>query len=203
MGQDEWAFNGSTTQLIGLTDSNHSYAYTGTGGGTFRSSDAYGINNSGQVIGTSNRFDARGDALGQDAWIFDGAATRQIGLAGGVFSSANPYDSSEITQNSTPVDINAAGDVIGFSQRFGDLESSLGESAWFYDAATQTTIPLIFSTDPTNQYSFSDPTVLTNAGDVLGSYELFSASGIDEGSHGFLWSESSGFEDLARSSAAD
>jgi len=190
LGQDSWIYNGSSTeQIVGLTGTNYSYA---TSGGTFQYSQPQQLNAVGQVIGTSSRFSSSGGDLGQDSWIYNGLSAQQIGLTGTNYSYAT---SGGIYQYSYTEQLNAAGQVIGYSNRYDASGDSLGQDGWFFDSATDQTTLLQFSVDSATNYSDTDPTILTDSGVVLGTYELYSGS-VDDGSHLFYWSKGNGFSDL-------
>ena len=70
MGQSAWLFDGIETQNISLTDVQH------TRDDGYRFSFAAEINESGQVMGLAERYDAI-NYLGQSAWFFD-TTTGQI-----------------------------------------------------------------------------------------------------------------------------
>jgi hypothetical protein len=200
LGQDVWFFNGTTTQQIGLTGAGYSYNAVGFGGGVFQQSfpASFGtgtaaLNNAGQTIGTSDRFSSPlEEYLGQDSWFFNGTTTQQIGLTGGVYSYNNGIG---IRQFSRPVELNDAGQVMGFSYRYSSSGGDLGQDGWVYDSAQNKTYLLQLSVDSATNYSFTQPEVLTSNGDVLGSYELFNGS-VDEGDFAFEWSEFGGMQDL-------
>jgi hypothetical protein len=189
LGQDSWYYNGSSTKQIGLTGTNYSYPATG---GNYQNSQAQQLNAAGQVIGYSTRYSSIANNLGQDAWIYNGSVTQQIGLTGTNYSYAatgGTYQYSNASQ------LNAAGQAIGYSSRYDSTGNSLGQDGWFFDLATDKTTLLQFSVDSATQNSQTDPQVLTDAGVVLGSYELYSGA-VDEGQHAFYWSQSNGFSDL-------
>jgi len=185
VGYYSWLFNGTSTRQIGLNGGvydNGGPLYSGT----------MLLNNSGQVVGNAPRYDSHGDSLGQDCWFFDGTATQQIGLTGSNYT----YSSATGTfQSSQSIAINKAGQAIGISSRYDASGNPLGQDGWFFDISTDKTSLLQFSVDSANDYSNTDPVILTDTGVVLGSYELFSGS-TDEGGYAFYWSAANGFSDL-------
>jgi len=191
LGYDSWYFNGTSTQQIGLTGGAYSY-FNRVDGGTYESSAPAYLNKSGQVMGTSARFDSDGNSLGRDAWFFNGSSTQQIGLYGGADSYASPNGTLE---SSTPTQLNSSGQVLGYSDRYDSAGNSLGQDGWFFDPATGITTPLEFSVDSANGYSYTDPIALTDNGVVLGDYTLYGGS-TDLGNRVFYWSEADGFHDL-------
>ena len=172
-----WLFNGSTTQAIGLT------------GSIYSSSAPQYLNNTGYVVGLSQRSNFQ--YLGQDAWIFNGTTTIQIGLTGPRYGYQD--GSFGIQETSVPTGLNDAGQVIGYSLNQGP--DGGGQDGWFYDSSANTTDLLQFSVDSATGYSYTDPEVLTANGDVFGQYTLYSGSTLI-GNRGFFWSPSGGLEDL-------
>jgi len=189
LGYDSWLFNGTTTQQVGLTGANYSYA---AAGGTYQASVAQQLNQSGQVVGSSNRYNSSGGSLGVDAWFSNGGTTQQIGLTGANYSYAATGGTYQSSFNQF---LNNSGQVIGFSQRYGSAGNSLGQDGWFFDSNTNSTSLLQFSVDSANNYSYTDPMMLTDSGVVLGSYALFSGS-TALGNYAFYWSKTDGFHDL-------
>jgi hypothetical protein len=199
--QDSWLYDGSATVQIGLTGGVYQFAYLGGGGGTYQSSSAIQVNSAGQVIGTSNRYNASSNpslpttlgTLGQDSWVYNGSSTVQIGLTGGVYQYAYTGVGGGTYQLSTPIQINSAGQVIGTSNRYNSSGGSLGQAGWYYNGSS--TVALSFGSRNSDNYSYTAPTILTNQGVVLGSYESFSGT-TDLGAHAFWWSQAAGFYDL-------
>jgi hypothetical protein len=67
-GADYWIYDSATTSMLGYTDAEH----TNDEGG--QSSTLQGSNSSGQVVGTSARYDQdTGAALGAHAWLWNGS----------------------------------------------------------------------------------------------------------------------------------
>jgi len=191
LGEDAWYFNGTTTQMIGLTGPGYEYAFTGTGGGTYRLSATAQMNEAGQVLGTTQRRNSAGDFLGRDAWLFSGTNTQLIGLTGSAYESSPTNTTVGGTyRNNNIQQLNEAGQVLGYTERVG----SLGQSGWFYDPSTNVTTALEFSFLPDN-YSYTAPALLTEEGVVLGSYRLYNGNTL-VGDRAFWWSLDAGFYDL-------
>ena len=154
-GQSAWLFSNGTTNEIGLTGSQH----TETGGARF--SAVRGLNEAGQVIGHSSRYDGL-SSLGSSAWRYSGGTTTEIGLVGSQHTRADGYRSSAVSR------LNEAGQVIGTSIRF-DGSAIRGGSAWRFDNGTTTEIGLIGAqhtrTDGERNSSVTD---LNEAGQVIG-----------------------------------
>jgi hypothetical protein len=184
-GTFTWLYNGTSSQAIGLNGGIYNSVTTPNYFGSMQ------LNNAGQVVGNSPRYDSSGNPLGQDTWFFNGTSTRQIGLTGTGYSYAA---SNGTYQYSSSVALNNSGQAIGISSRYDSGGDSLGQDGWFFDNSTGNTSLLQFSVE-TGGYSYTNPAVLTDTGVVLGNYELFDGS-TDEGEHAFYWSLANGFSDL-------
>jgi hypothetical protein len=129
-GQDAWLFDGSSTQLVGLTGSGYQ-------AGAYRFSEATQVNESGMVAGISHRRGPTGYALGQDAWLFDGHDTHVIGLVGPGYDAVTLAGT---VRNSRVVAMNEAGFVTGNTlQNYvvsGTETSSTGGDSWLYDGVS-------------------------------------------------------------------
>ena len=73
-GQSAWLYSGGTTTLLGFTDLMHKRAPDG-----YRYSEALSLNDAGQVIGFSKRYDLTAD-LGQSGWFFDNGLNQLVAL---------------------------------------------------------------------------------------------------------------------------
>lgn len=129
-GRDAWLWRDGTTRAIGLVGG----IYTGTGG--FQSSITVEQNDAGRVIGTSNRVTGIDTFNGFDAWLWDGTATRLIGLTGTDYLGSGGYRQGQ------PRFINAAGQVAGYTARVFNATDSLGQDAWVSSGVTTRLIGL-------------------------------------------------------------
>ena len=191
-GSDAWLWTGSATQLVGLTGSGYEYAYAGPGGGTYRAGVVSQLNDAGQVAGRTERRNASGTNLGYDAWLATGSTTQLAGLTG---SGYERIGSGGTYRSSTVNELNAAGQVVGYTQRYNASGEPIGRAGWFFDDATGITTALEFSFRSTDNYSDTYPAVLTDSGVVLGSYTLFDGATRLAG-RAFWWSLDAGFYDL-------
>jgi hypothetical protein len=189
LGQDNWLYDGTTTQLVGLTGSGYQYA---TPAGTYRFGEIRRFNQAGQLTGVTQRYSASGAYLGTDAWHYDGGAISSIGLTGSGYEYAN---AEGLFRAGDALLMNEAGEVVGRTSRYDSAGAFLGVSGWFFDDETGVTMPLEFSFRSPDNYCFTSPALLTEEGAVLGSYELFDATN-SLGSRAFLWSATDGFHDL-------
>jgi hypothetical protein len=120
-GYDTWIYNGSFTYQIGLRGG----VYTKSN--TYQRSDLLFLSESGHAAGVSFRFTSADADAGQDAWVWDGSTTRQIGLTGGAYTSSTGYQYSNILFS------NASGCLVGISNANGN---TTGGGVWYYDPAT-------------------------------------------------------------------
>lgn len=176
LGQSAWFYNGTSTIEIGL------------GGAEYTRNDGYQyisptkVNNAGQVLGHSNP--GGRNELGNRAWIYDGSATREIGLYGAAYQLLN---GGQIVVGEM---LNEAGQVAGFSYR-----RSGGQDAWVYDPMLDQTIPLQLSMR-SDGYAFSQVLYLGDDGLALGTYQLYDALDVFLGYRAFSFTLADGTQDL-------
>jgi hypothetical protein len=183
-GSTAWLFDGASTQAIGLSGA----AYIRGGTGEQRGLGV-ALNDAGQAVGTSARFNGVADA-GTDAWIYSGGMAKQIGLTGAAYTDlATGYRSSNV------LSMNQAGQATGFSMRMnlGPLVTS--QVAWVYDDDLDVTYELMFSAGHDGS-SFSQVEFLDDDGTAFGTYDEFSGN-TKVGSHAFAWTAQGGMTDLA------
>jgi hypothetical protein len=130
----------------------------------YRFSEVYGLNDAGQFLGYSYRYNGRSTDLGRSAWLYNGTMTLKIGLAGTEHIRNDGYKDIDAIQ------LNKAGQVIGESERFNGGSASLGQSAWLYNGTTSINIGL---TDSEHTHSSgrksSSAYQLNEAGQVIGT----------------------------------
>jgi hypothetical protein len=181
-GQDSWLYSPTTNtaHVIGLNDS----AHTQTGGYSY--SNPITLNNSGQVAGYTYRYSGNTQE-GQDAWSYSPTTntTQLIGLTDAVHTKSGGYSYNY------PTLTNAAGDVVGYAERYSGATGE-GNDFWFYDPATQTTFDLV-SSPSASGFAISQVEYLGDDGTVLGYYDL---NGNTSTQDAFLWTETGGFDDL-------
>jgi formylglycine-generating enzyme required for sulfatase activity len=174
-----WLYNGAASINIGLTDAEHTrddgykYSYVGpdfafnvnvTGSGTGK------LNEAGQVVGSSYRFNGDATDLGRSVWFYNGANTIKIGLTGPEHTSSNGRKYSYERQ------LNDAGQIIGSSSRYDGI-NDLGPSAWLYNGTTTINIGLIGPEYTRNDgFQWSGPQQLNDSGQVLGLSARFVGS---------------------------
>jgi hypothetical protein len=179
MASIAWFYNGATTLQLGLQDSEH---YNGS-----YPSQAGKLNEAGQVIGISPRFDGNSIDKGQSAWFYDGATTTNIGLTG------SDYTSNEGRKYSATYDLNEAGQAIGLSARYtsNDVWSrDENNSFWLYNGATTIEIGLADSEHSSSDgRRYSEPWYvdLNEAGQVTGTSYRYNGGSTFRGRSGWLY----------------
>jgi hypothetical protein len=183
IGDAMWLYDGATTIQIGLTDAEHTGSNGRLGG------QPVALNEAGQVIGISSRFNGVDNSNGQSAWIYSNGHTTRLGYSDAAHTRSDiGYQDSYLTA------LNEAGQVIGTSARYSGV-ASMGRSGWFYDDDLDQLFSLNFSVR-SDGYCFTSPAYVGDDGTVLGSYELFGAAGQDLGERAFLWTMTDGMKDL-------
>ncbi|HEV2294032.1 MAG TPA: hypothetical protein VGR35_09250 [Tepidisphaeraceae bacterium] len=174
-GQSAWLYNSGTTR-IGFFDDTHRKS-DGT-----QFSDVAALNDAGQVVGKSQRFDGTGTAASYSAYHYSEGLTTRIGLFDGV------HVAPDGTQQSNVQFLNQAGQAAGFSLRYDPTQSTAvtrGFSGWFYDDDAAKTYPLVFSTH-TDGTALTSISYLSDSGVVVGAYTLYNGAET-VGQRGFFW----------------
>jgi len=202
LGESTWIYDGNTTIKTGLTGVEH----TRDDGYKFSSNASYygarkTLNESGQAIGKSYRYNGGSVSSGVSTWFYNGIDTVNTGLTGVMHTRDDGY------QNSVNTGFNDMGQVMGESVRFDGTAGSLGQTAWFYDGATDTKYFNDLSIRNSDGYAFSEAAFLGEDGLMLGIYELFDENdGTLLGDQAFGFTVEKGFFDiklLIESSIAD
>jgi hypothetical protein len=133
LGQDAWVWTGESTdpatnRLLGLMGNGY---YSTVGGKEYRKSEAIALNESGIVVGNTDRHVAGGPVgtdLGSDAWywkptlpsnstgVLMGLTTEAIGSATGTSAGADDYDfvnAGNVYRNGDVSRLNQAGLAVG------------------------------------------------------------------------------------------
>ncbi|MHB0960359.1 MAG: DUF3466 family protein [Pirellulaceae bacterium] len=164
-GASAWTFDPATvtTTRLGFTDAEHTTAST-----KFKNSWATAINESGMVIGGSERLGrGEGTTTGRTAWVYDPAAgvTTKLG-------NLKSIPGSDDYQSNDAWAINNRGQVVGSAIQ---TAGGAGSAMWMYDVASKSTrqIGLADSlhTHPTDNFQESYLTVLADTG-LIGGYTL-------------------------------
>ena len=165
LGHTAWLYHNGSTIDIGLTDAEH------TSAGGYKRSFAGQLNEAGQVIGESDRFNGGNSDLGNTAWLYDGANTINIGLTGAEYTRHDDF------KNSVALQLTEAGHVRGRSLRY-NVNIPLGQTVWLYNGTS--TIPIGFTgTGYTRangwKYSFSE--LMSESGKIAGYSERYTSDG--------------------------
>jgi hypothetical protein len=179
---------------LGLAGSNYEYL---SSGGTVRYSAPWGgtgtPTDTGLVAGYTRRYSGSGADLGQDTWFWTGNTTLKIGLTGDGYeyvSASGTYRSSQVAN------INDAGQVFGYSLRYGSAGNSLGQDPWLWNGNDTQQLGL---TGAAYQYTYaggggiyrnSYAADLNAAGQAYGYSERYNGSGIHIGRDTWLWTGS-------------
>jgi formylglycine-generating enzyme required for sulfatase activity len=152
-GSSAWRYNGTTTINIGLVDVEH------TRDDGHKESLAQFMNDAGQVLGHSKRYNGGSADLGQTVWLYDGTTTVNIGLVGPDYTR---HDGARVSYIGL---MNQAGQAIGNSENFaaGQIDT------WFYDGATTAAIGLTgVEHTRADGYRENSSLYLTESGKVIG-----------------------------------
>jgi hypothetical protein len=178
LGDSAWLYNGTTTIELGLTGPEH------TRSDGYKGSSAHAVNDAGQVIGSSLRYEGTSE-MGLSAWFYDGARTIEIGLSGPEYTRSDGF------QEITPQYWSQSGQVVGTSYRY-DSDTRKTRDIWFYDPTLNQTFLLRFPgmDDVTYELQY-----VGEDGLVLGSYGQY-AGGAYVGSHAFSFTIADGLHEL-------
>ncbi len=134
------------------------------------------LNASGDIGGVSYRFNGSSDDLGRSVWVYDGTTTKDIGLTGDEYSGADDYKFCEANE------MNGAGQVLGYANRYDGAGADLGRSVWLYDGQTTKELGLTgaeymrsdgYKSSPLFTY---EQRYLNETGQVIGLSDRFSGS---------------------------
>jgi hypothetical protein len=158
LGQSAWFYDGRQSRKIGLIDADHTRA------DGYRESDVDLLATAADVIaGHSLRYNGP-SAKGQSAWRSDGIATARIGL------TDTAHTSSQGTQFSRALYINASGNIAGYSEEYNGGTSVSGRSAWLDLGST--THPVVI-TEPehvnANGAEFVNVSAINALGQAIGT----------------------------------
>jgi len=196
VGQSAWYFGGKGGAIeIGLYNPEH----TSQEGKKWNV--PYKINETGQVLGYANRYygtsGSADQTLGRSVWLYGANTTTKIGLTGATYTRNDGY-----TYNFSDT-LNDAGQVAGYAERYAGANSNLGQTVWFYDAATGMTYFNDFSARSSDGYAFSTAEYLGEDGLMLGYYELFDSGSSLLGNRAFAFTIEDGFFDLGQQVTGD
>jgi hypothetical protein len=181
-GHSAWLYDGTTTINIGLTDTEH----TDEWGNQY--STAEQLNEAGQARGFSERYNSTGGSLVQTPWLYDGTTTIQLGFTSAVHTRGDGY------RHSIAQEMNEAGQVRGFSDRYDARGRVRGQDAWLYDPALQQTFSMHVEARSDGS-AYSTIKYLGDDGFVLGTYSAYDESEDSQG-RAFYFTINDGMRDL-------
>jgi hypothetical protein len=155
VGTSTWLYDHGVMIRLGLTDAGH------TGSDGYQFTFAAGLNNTGRVVGYSDRFSGS-DYTGRSAWIYEEGITTQIGLTGGEYTRGDGYQESSVLL------LNEAGQVVGTSGRYQGT-SDMGFSTWLYDRGVITRLGF-YDAQHTSESGYQETRseAMSEAGHVIG-----------------------------------
>jgi hypothetical protein len=206
VGQSAWLFESDrpseegVARTIGWTDPEH----TRFDGAQYSnlSNDKASLNERGQVIGYSVRYDSSSELLEQDlgrsAWIYGFKVLRQLGLIDAYHTDSDGTRYSEATV------LNEAGQAAGYSKLYGDKLRPApcpspfcdARTAWFYNPAFDQIIPLALSYR-SDGFTYNDIIHIDEDGMVTGYYMAFENGSDAFDFRLFSFSLESGLHDIA------
>ncbi len=170
MGPDSWFFDGASTRQIGLTGG----VYTATDGMS-RSGPSI-LTPGGLVGGYSTRYTALNTENGEDAWVFNGTTTRQVGLTGGAYTGSSGFQWTELWV------LHDGARACGISKRFSGAIDDYGQNAWYWTGSTTRLIGMTDATHTgTNGYQRSYVKFQNASGKTVGSSLRYAPSGANNG----------------------
>jgi hypothetical protein len=176
-GAYAWFWDGMTLTRLGLTGGRN------TSSSGSEASAPLLMNEAGQVVGRSTRYNGTTILPGGDAWVWQGGATIQVGFTGGVY-----FDAYRGLQNSTVQFQNAAGQLAGTSDRYYPNENSNGASAWVWNGSTTMQIGLLgleyFGSDG---YHLSSVVKQNQAGQIAGATARVTGQRDLNGTDTWVW----------------
>jgi len=181
LGRDAWLYTGNgPAAILGLSGADYQFVSSGS---VSRTGEPLALSDGGHAIGTSQRFDAAGTGLGQDAWLSDSAgSTMLIGLVGPGYEC---IESAGVRRSSSPAAVNVLGHAIGVSRRYGASGSETGLDGWLYDGNSKTTAvglsgaPYEWTNTSGETVRVNRPSMLNEAGEVAGTTEIPPSGGAD------------------------
>jgi hypothetical protein len=163
-GESIWLYNGTSTINVGLAGSEH------TRSDGYKISFAIDLNEAGQVIGRSYRYNGSSSLMGWDGWIYDPVLDQTFTLNTSTRSDGFAY--------STPHFLGEDGLVLGTHTLYDALDNGV-ESAFYFTVADglQELGPLVAGGLPANGWeSLADAVRRNRLGQLLGYGKLTSQS---------------------------
>ena len=170
LGQSAWFSNGTDFRSVGLVDAEH------TRNDGYRNSAELVINDSGEAIGVSNRFNGSVNQ-GTSVWFSDGATSLNIGMTDARHTRSDGYRDSSKGSAGLPTapgasGLSESGFAFGHSGQYRtNSNSGAGVTAWRYNPVTGTTIKVgMVDSEHTRStgHKHSDARQLSESGFVIG-----------------------------------
>ncbi len=153
-----WLYSAGTTTDLGYDDGAHERA------DGFRSSAAIALNESGAVLGYSERYDQGAARSGRSSWLYAAGTTRAIGLDDAV--------------ENAPVALGGAGRAIGNARSAVGDDRAPAERAWLFDGTDTRAIGLFDEAHPApGGHGGNEALLLGNDGTVVGYASQRDAAG--------------------------
>ena len=139
-GRAAWIYNGVETIQIGLVG--HDYITHAFSLDNYSYSRADAVNNRGQAIGITARWDGP-DNAGQNAWFYNGTETVEIGLTDPAHTGSR-YATLVGVQNSVVTSLDDLGFVTGYSDRYSnDTIFPVGIDRWVFNGKSTYVLPQV------------------------------------------------------------
>jgi hypothetical protein len=175
-GKRAWFYDGATTHVL-----------DGLQGGYFDKPNGHnqalpnGLNDAGQVTGTSYRYNISGTGIGLQGWFYDSGTdtTVALGLTDPAYTRV-----SDDKQYHFPSALSESGMVLGKSDRYDGL---FNYGYWVYDWQTDDTYELAFSTRSDGYYNTAKRQFTTAGDGVVGYYEIFDEFDVSQGFSLYYW----------------
>lgn len=185
-GQNTWALRPGPQGAVqtGLTTAAHT-------SGSYQFSQNLAMDEAGRIVGLSQRLDALGMENGQNIWVYNPATntTIQTGLTAATYTGSGGYQLSDYAAS------NAAGQVVGISQRITGVSTVSGnQDVWYFDPATGVTHAIVGT--PQGSRTLAEVAVLTEDGTLFGRYYVFSGPQDSGTPRAFAFRPDRGFADL-------
>ena len=179
LGASAWLYGGSNTVTIGLIDVEH------TRDDGYKYCVGFNLNQVGQVVGISERYNGGSIMLGTSTWFYDGASTMNIGLTDIEHTRDDGYRLSNASG------FNEAGQTSGNSERYLGGSTLMGQSAWLYDGSGTFIIgPTDTEHTRDDGYKYSYSYWPNEAGQVMGTAERYNGGSMNLGQSAWLYNGS-------------
>ena len=167
LGASTWLYDGLTTVNVGLTGAEH------TRSDGYKNSFASYLNDAGQVVGVSERYNGGNTQLGQDAWFYDPLLDQTVALTLSTRSDGSAFSSVSYLGDD--------GLTLGKYTLFDALDNNLGDRAFSFTIADglRDLGPLVEGGLAANGWDWLANAVRANGvGQIIGQGKLTSQAGM-------------------------